>query len=160
MAKRFAADRRNTQSYELGVMEEMTIQGLMEVAQMSCEVFPEVHDPKGSLRSALTEMFPHCQALKTSRIARGGDGMVSIGDVVYFTMDSRKHLGEVLAHVLVDNTHWSIVSVWQNVERSQSSSKWTVFEAPSLVPSMSLMASVVFARTGSTAVVLDPPEYR
>ena len=163
--KKWASNRRNTTSYEVGLLEEVlgdqlnALEGLCLNRKLldMC-----THPPSKELARPLRELFPEASALDAIRTASAAmcDGVVSVGDVAFCRDDDGvRRVVEVMQHMEVQGKHMSIVSVWELMSKGDRVEKHRVSEKLLLVKTDQLMMSLTYSRSTTSACILVPPEY-
>ena len=163
LVKRYCASRRKTESYELSIMEDISVHALHSIVDFSLEVgVTHGHTPSASHIYVLKELFPgeDINAMTLCRDARIQDGKASIGDVVYLREAGQLVAGEVLLHVRVRAISHSVVSVWQLIEHAHFCSTFRCRDEPRLLLTDCIQTSVTFSKSGGQVLILNTPEYR
>ena len=158
LIKRFGQHRRNTKSYEQCLLEEVTVYALLHLDDYSRV---NAHKPVRKILASLKRGFQQSREFRIAHIATGSDGQVVKGDVVALHMGGARQVGEVLHHVLVDpSTAQSILNLRALESHNHCSSQYIVSDQVVVVSTSAIGASMVYSKTGSRAIVLNPPNYR
>jgi hypothetical protein len=160
--KSFAAPRMNKSRYDMGVLEEVTVQHLYDLRGQQCQdgclLRPRL--ASAEMRNAMKRALPSIgDEFKTSRIAIRNGRSISTGDVVVMLCNGCLVAAEVLWFASSGGGSWSCVSVWDTYRRSPKVLTCFPKLSARLVPSMDLIESVICSRPrgGGNTVILLPP---
>lgn len=164
---KYAKDRKNTQSYELGILEDTTIEQYqaLQVDWLACGLLEPVA-PRTNTARAINELFgasaAGCACSRKLRVTRG---IVTTGDVVFFRYPANElHVGELLlALKLQECPPQAIVTKWARLPVAEPLPHVWRFRAenlPFLILAESIERAAIYSLEGSTALVLVPPPYR
>lgn len=163
--KKYAMQRHNTTSYEIGLIEEMTICKLVDLQRhwMALGLVSEAA-PRGKILDCLRDLYSaEIDSIKVSRRLQTLRGLVTVDDVVFFR-DVHAHLccGEVLLHFTRADETYSIVSVWEPapVDLNGHVLRFKTTGDPRVLVSSCIEQPLVYSRAADYVTVLVPPLYR
>ena len=161
--KKYSLARLNTTSYELGCMEDITLEQLKDMQhEWYHHGLIKPHLPNDGTKRMIMEMFPGAQEILTSHTVSNGSGRMSVGDVVAARDDEGNIIvGELLLNFSMDDSCCSVMAPWKRVEDAAPNSCWAKFQImrkPELVLSSNLDCALTFAATANkeAASVLLP----
>jgi hypothetical protein len=159
LVKRFISDRRTLQSFERGVMEEMTTKHCAELSESWAQsglVAPTA--PRPALRAALLASWPAATSLECSvRVVVAGTAMI-VGDVVVCMLDGALLVAELWFNAAVDGVLVSCVSTWEQVtEHGARCRTCRKRDSPRLVAMDALVAPCIYMRGGGDLVTVLLP---
>jgi len=161
--KRHASPRTCTTSLEQGLLEEVTLQQLHDMADTetseSVSLGHQVQ-AKPEVVSSLNVMVPMLCApgadVKTAREARIKYKRVMSGDVVLYRNAGQIVAGEVWCHVRINENIWTCLAPWEVLTRERLTWKCVVRCEPVLVRTANVIAPTIFTPVaeGSVATLL------
>ena len=163
LAKFYASLRRNTKSYELGTVEDITVDQLLAVkdASWNRSGLLEASAPSGRHADLLSELYPG-QSPTKSRKFRNHHGIITVGDIVGYRA-GHICVGEVLLLFEVGAKACAFVSEWISMPSSHAHlGRYRVSHEPKVICATSLICSLINSKNndGNIAVVLLPPKLR
>ena len=165
--KRHARVRHNTKSYEVGIIEEVTIDKLWALQNMKpARGLQGSVEPSRTISAALAEITAG-DAYRVARVIKTAEGPAEVGDVCFFTKDGDTHVGEIfLLFEERDKPPQAVVSRWPRVGRECDArvSTWRVRVEHRLeiIDATLLGMTAIYSKPCATShsVILVPPKYR
>ena len=130
LVKRFAKHRANTTSFEIGTLEDVTIQQLHDVARRWGAAVPS--KPSKRQLKVLFEVFGASDVVIANEVP-SKHGAISVGDVVYYSVDGGCECGTVLAHACCASVWYSVAQRWGKEEDGPTTSEYTDSKSPPLL---------------------------
>jgi len=164
--KKWAYGHRNTTSYELGMLEEVTVDQLQSLQDWQhVQGLTQAHPPSKRLKKTLVELCAEQgisdDDMLVSRQANSCDGLVCVDDFAFALIDGERCVVQVLVLVRLGGSDYAVVSVC--VPKGSKSPMYETHllqECPALIKVGELLVSLTHARTESSVVVLVPFEYQ
>ena len=161
VAKLFARWRNNTKSYEVGLLEDMTVHQLHVIkgADWNRMGFLETSAPSGRDADILAELYPG-QFPMVSRRFRNHHGTITVGDVASYREGC---VGEVFLLFALENNCFACVPEWINASSPHPQyGRYRVCHEPKIVCATSLVCSLIHTNKhdDDIAWVLLPPKLR
>jgi hypothetical protein len=154
--------RVNTTSYDIGVLEDVTVQHLWDLATplASGDGLREPRDPPRKMVEAVRQglLVPMANSLKTSSVCMCNGRAVAVGDVA-MVIGSADPV-EVWFHVAADGVCYTCISPWPVTGAHARHRAARMYVAPRFVKSAMLADSVVYYRGATECTVLVPPHLR
>jgi len=127
LIKRYLRDRLNTTSYELGALQDITLQSLHDLQDDSWLVktgLLKKREPSKKMAGILKSMFPLCRSLHVSTHAVANHSKMTAGDIVAFVGadDSGVRFAELICPFEVDGSLQCVVSICEEVPGGKSGS--------------------------------------
>jgi hypothetical protein len=172
LAKKYAVSRKNTQSYELGVLEDVTLQQLKALKDPSFlgrDGLINAHVPSKRLSRAIVDTLAGYGTAFTGEItnaksARVHNLRVYSGDVVLAVVNGELRACEVYLLVALNGIAHVCISPWDRDDPTPvpDRARWRVCDAPRLVPLTCVRASLIHTWTSTRehVITLLPVSYR
>ena len=168
LVKKHTVNRRNTTSYEVSALEEVTVDQIYALQRPWTKAgLLNEHAPPSRTLAALQEMFPHIAAteLAVARMASVDGNKLHVGDVIYLRDNGIRRAGELVLHLRAGANVCSIVSLWGAAPSADEDlgrvARFRVTEAPQIFPTSCLEVSLIYSRsTRGVVTALIPPEFR
>ena len=164
--KRMATPRCNLQSYEKGLVEEVTVQHLWDLrGPLVKPTLLEARAAGKKLRRALEAVMfigPTC-AITTSKAVCINCRVSQMDDTVAFVAeDGSVGFGQMYFHAQVEDTLISCISPWTVVNKSAHVAKCVVVDQPQLFHTECIVESCVFwpAKAGEISQVILPEQVK
>ena len=151
--------RVNTTSYDIGVLEDVTVQHVWDLATplASGDGLREPRDPPSeAVRQGL--LVPMANSLKTSSVCMCNGRAVAVGDVA-MVIGSADPV-EVWFHVAVDGVCYTCISPWPVTGAHARHTVARISVATRFINSAMLADSVVYYNGATECTVLVPPHLR
>ena len=161
LVRRYTMGRKNTQSFEMGVVEELTVHHLHDLEKFGRRF--EGHAPGPRILDALKEIMPDCTNSEwlVSKSAMSGNGVISAGDVVLL---SGKAAGKLLLIFSTGGEAKVVVSVWRSIGSPADPrvSGYQVIDNVCIFPLASIECAVHYRMSddGNECSIYLPWEYR
>ena len=162
VVKRWSRDRYSKTSFEIGLMEELTLEHLhsMQTDWYSDGLLNPVK-PRAKLLESLRESFPQATEFLTARQVRVcHGGLISAGDVAFAVIKGERLLVEVWWHASVDGQCVSCISPWIRVDDALAASAHVVSfrkqDAPQTVHSNILVSPATHFADGDLVSAIMP----
>ena len=157
--RRYAFNRKNTLSTELGMMEDLCIDQLLALRDISFSrgILGKC-TPRPFTLGALQELFPQCTEFYVNQVAKIHSN-IHVGDIAYFEKDGLQ-CGEVLLHFWADDDQFTILSEYELVANEYYKSTYKLADNVCCIHTMSLFVSLTYMTAGEHVIVLVPPDYR
>ena len=159
--KRWSKDRFTQKSFEIGLMEELTLDHIYHLQTPWC-THGLLHrcEPRPRMLDAIKEMYPDATRIATSRGARARGGVVMAGDMAFAMMSGAPALLEVRFHVAIDENELTCVNVMEpspaDSDARAGTATFRYGERYEFIPVHVLVASTVFVRKGRMITVVVP----
>jgi hypothetical protein len=154
--------RVNTTSYDIGVLEDVTVQHLWDLATplASGDGLREPREPPRKMAEAVRQglLVPMANSLKTSNVCMCNGRAVAVGDVAMVIVSADPV--EVWFHVAADGICYTCISPWPVTGAHARHKAAHISVAPRFVKSAMLADSVVYYRGATDCTVLVPPHLR
>ena len=163
--KRWSRDRQTLQSFEKGLVEEVTLQHLNDLRQPwlvnNCLVNESV--PSAKLMRELRGRYRDARFIASSNSARVNHMVFTKGDVALVRNGGVVCAGEIYFFARVDAQSLVCVSLWDRVPTANDT-MWTRTyrkrDDPQIVPLTALVSPVVYLNSSSGATLLIPYMFR
>jgi hypothetical protein len=165
-AKKYAAQRKNTTSYEVGLIEEITVCALRDLREdFLCVGLLNAYSPRGGVMSAIQELYPdEKDELKVARVLSTSSGPVCMGDVVLYRCDGNLFCGECMLHFSCEAGCRSILSRWESAPAATPLTghvgRYRINGGVQIYNSACIEVACIFSSSNGFAHVLIPPLYR
>ncbi len=160
VCKRFMNDRRNTKSFDYGVMSEITVQHLYELEhhKLFAEDMLAPHAASKTLRAAIGSVFnlSDDDEVVTSRSVHVKCRAVLMQDVVAVERDGCIQFAQVWFHCRVNGVLFSCLSFWELVEFHEQHARCRVCCAPEMIQTACIIESCWFrsAPAGAETIII------
>ena len=167
--KRYVKERRNTKSYEVGTLEDVTLKQLFDRREewlaVDCLVAPHKPPPRSAVARVLKELHPSARTLTVAARMASKFGQVNIGDVVFFSVDGVRQCGRVKVHYDADGHTFSVIQSWERapmvgIEVGADAMRFKVVANGRRYPSACIDTALIYSVVGEYATVLVPPLFR
>lgn len=165
LLKKYALPRRNTKSYETGLIEEATVHQLMAAElDFTAVGFQYPVHPKPLVLSALKELFPNEQHFVVSKAYKTAMGSsIHVGDFVLGNCDGELSGCSIRTFFRAEGGEYAVVAVWNRQPAPhEHMARFRRTEAINVVEATTLLTSVIHTCSpeSGTAVALIPYEHR
>ena len=168
LVKRSLRDRQNHKGYERGALEEVTCHQVWEMDARSLKYgLQNPRKPSTLSLTALRELYPGIadDDMRVSSKAIVSNGTVSTGDFVFFFVNGRMQMGELIALVLIYTESHAMVNSWEAASQPGDDIAYKRFKRTEKCVQVLLQAiecPVLYApsTTGQTCTAYIPLEYR
>ena len=164
--KRYTRERRNTQSYEVGTIEDITIKQLYDRRENWLAVNVLVgggSPPFKKMRDILQELYPTASNFLVARAFKTRSGPVVCEDVVFFLHGGARQCGQVKLHCSVDGSLISFIECWELAPVAfldTDIARYKICPNPHAYPSKDILTTLVYSAADGFATVLVPPLLR
>ena len=168
LAKRYAAQRRNTRSYEISSIEDVTAQQFHDRQDdyLATYVLVGAAEAKGTLKNALVQMYPSEPHPLVARVFCSTYGQITRDDVVFFLADGVRHCGQVKLHLKLpayNGANVSFIEAWERTptpEFEPSAHRYRAMPNAKPYDSSAILGALTYSVSSDIATVLVPPLYR
>ena len=167
LVKRHLRGRHNLNSFETGLVEELTLHHLHQLneASFSDTYLEQEVKPKPAMDTALRAVFSHAQQITCSRAAVVRGGHITAGDVALAYDGSSRVVGQVWFHASIDGVAMTCLSTWDMVPTPKDSRMCATYrklDRPRFMELNTLATSLTYAEnsTGGCVTILWPPAIR
>lgn len=162
--KKFLIGRRTLQSFERGVIEEITCEHLhhLKTGWLTVGLVGGTCN-RTKQNAKVQEIYPHAVSITTSSEVTIADGHFSAGDVAFVRVHGHVEVCEIWFHFQVDQDEpHSLVSLWPSAGASTDHTRWVkACEDPVDVRSSQLQETGIYRRfPDGNVLVLVPPLLR
>ena len=164
IVKRRTKDTFNLDSFEQGVVEEITLQHLQDLREpwLTGGLVHEVQ-PSSKLMRELRCKYPQARFIASSRTARVNHMLFTVGDVALCRTNGVQSAGEIFVFARIDDESVVCVSLWQRTPTANDTT-WTHTyrkdDRPQILPLTTLLAPVTYLANSTTATLLIPCMFR
>ena len=167
--KRYVNDRKNTLSFESGLMEEVTIQHLYDLRKDPGHAeMEEPRTPTADQARDLQALWPRAPAadILCARVAMTAGANYAAGDVALFSYHGRACVGQIWYHSGVGCSEcYTTLALWERrvgAADTPYAHTYLVRDARVTVRTSALTASLIYLRSkdGTAATVLIPAMHR
>jgi len=118
LLKRFTLNRRNLTSYEIGCIEDVTVNQMRDrkVEWMLDGLVNRTKPTRGKIKAMLAGLYPK-EEVFVSRVVRVARGIVTMSDVVLYRVNDTYQCGRVRLNFSRGGVAYSLISVWERAPR-------------------------------------------
>ena len=167
LIKRFMQDRRSLLSYERGLMEDVTLHHIHELAELQLEdSLVGASAACSKLLEAMRAFRPLARDVQSASRMRVNGLHAGVRDVVLAMVDGVLAVGELWYCVSLDKDVLCCISLWERVaactEEHCSTRVFRPRERPAMLAASQVLAPAVFVanRAGDLVTVIVPPFLR
>jgi hypothetical protein len=167
LIKRFLMDRRTLLSYERGLLEDVTLHHIHELATLQLEdSLVGASAPHSTLLEAMRAFRPLAREIQSASRIRVNGLNVAARDVVLASVDGALTVGELWYCVSLDSDVLCCISLWERVTSCMgdhsSTRAFRPCERPTMLSASHVLAPVAFVanRAGDLITVIVPPFFR
>ena len=168
--KRYVKDRRNTQSYEVGTIEDVTIKQLYDRREdwMAVNRLISPHSPplRTTIGRFLEELYPDKNVNVANRVCTLC-GQVTVGDVVFYRVGADRHCGEVHLHLSVGGgaaisiiDQWELAPIIGPINPGCDAARYKIVSNARQYPTDCILTPLTYSKADGFATVLVPPLFR
>ena len=166
LLQRYTLNRRNLKSYEIGCIEDITVNQLRDrKVDWMADGLLNPAAPKGRILALMKSLWPEELQYTVSRNARIQRGIISLDDVVFYVASGVLCCGRVMLLFRVCNVDRCIVSKWTRVPRPSPGHAFRFKISDDVTTEdihdlEQIEEACIFALEGDHATVLVSPLYR
>ena len=166
LMKRFCKDRLNGLSFELGTLEDITLQQLHDLNDAALTLRDGLlrpHAPTKKVLKTLQEMYPNVAEIQVARVVSSGGVRMQTSDVVLADIEGSLRACELWFGVSLDGVFGACVVPWDRAHPLASDrANWSVRDEPRIVPLKNLRVGLIYSKSadGMSAMTLLPMVYR
>ena len=164
IVKRWSKDKFNSSSFERGLMEELTLQHLADLAPpwLTRGLVDDVV-PNATLMRELQAEYPRAKIIMSANSARVHQQLFTRGDVVLCRALGHLSVGEIIWFARIDEREVVCVSSWQRTPTANDTTWTRTYRKQTrheIHPLPLMLAPLTYLPSNSAVTVLIPLEYR
>ena len=142
--RRAVQNRRNTTSYELSALEEITLGQLDALSQPFLKHgLIDERAPCSVNKRILREMYPATDISVACKVSFGA-GVLTVGDAVLARVDGALTVNMLVIAFAVDGNLLALVENWPSLDRTQTGHRHVVGKERLVIPMESLQCSLIY----------------